>query len=122
MVFYNSKTSYNMSRGHRRDSSACRGNLTEGLEGTSWKFAQQELKELGLSEKLVELIHMDGATLSILGPTDTALLQIASAVPNLGQTIFTEDGRLARQCRDKQVRILRVADVLSIWQQLESKG
>lgn len=89
--------------------------------GHFWRFAQQELKELGLSEELVQLVQMDSDTLSSLGPTDTALLEIASSTPNLHQPILTEDGPLTGLCRKKQVRFLRIAEVLSIWQRFASK-
>lgn len=89
--------------------------------GSFWKFAQQELTELGLNEKLVELVQMNGDMLSSLGPTDTALLQIASAAPNSSQRVFTEDGDLIGQCRKKGVSVLRISDILSIWQQYGSQ-
>lgn len=89
--------------------------------GSFWKFTQKELSELGLSEKLVELVQMDSDTLSSFGPTDTALIHIASLSPNLSQPVFTEDGELAGQCRKKQLSVLRIDDVLSIWQQYGTK-
>lgn len=89
--------------------------------GSFWKFAQQELTQLGLNEKLVELVQMNGDILSFLGPTDTALLQIADAAPNSSQRVFTEDGDLIGQCRKKGVSVLRISKVLSIWQQYGSQ-
>ena len=89
--------------------------------GSFWKFAQEELIELVLSEKLVELVRMDGEILSSLGPTDTALIHIASDSPNLSQPVFTEDSKLAGQCRKKQLSVLRIDDVLSAWQQYGTK-
>lgn len=82
--------------------------------GSFWKFAQNELTELGLNEKLVKFIQMDGDTLSSLGPTDTALLDLSD---NLRQPVFTEDTKLAGQCRKRQLSVLRINDVLSLWQQ-----
>lgn len=99
-------------------------NLCEGGKvtlGHFWRFAQQELTELRLSEELVQLVQMDKDTLSSLGPTDTALLKIASIASNLHQPIFTEDGPLTGLCQKKQVRFLRIAEVLSIWQQFAGK-
>lgn len=86
--------------------------------GSFWKFAQNELTELGLNEKLVELIQMDGDTLSSFGPTDTALLDLSG---NLKQPVFTEDTKLAGQCRKRQLTVLGIDDVLSLWQQYEVK-
>lgn len=87
--------------------------------GDFWRFAKEQLAELGLSEKLVELVQMDGDILSSFGPTDTALLHIARLSPN--QPVFTEDGKLAGECRKKEVGVLRIADVQSIWQQYVGK-
>lgn len=89
--------------------------------GSFWKFAQEQLAELGLSEKLIELVQMDSNVLSSFGPTDTALLHIARLSPNLNQPVFTEDGELAGQCRKNQVRALTIGEVLSIWQQYGTK-
>lgn len=89
--------------------------------GRFWKFAQEQLRELGLSEKLVELLQMDGNILSSLGPTDTALLHIAAVSTHLNKPVFTEDAQLAGKCRERQVSVLRIAEVLSIWQQHGSK-
>jgi hypothetical protein len=76
---------------------------------------------LGLSEKLVELVQMDGDILLSFGPTDTALLHIAGFSPDSSQPVLTEDGKLAGQCRKKQLSVLGINDVLSIWQQYGAK-
>jgi hypothetical protein len=91
--------------------------------GGFWRFAQGELKELRLSEELIELVRMDGETLFSHGPTDTALLNIAllSLSRDLNQPVFTVDRKLAGECRRKEVRVLDIAEVLSIWQQNGSK-
>jgi hypothetical protein len=89
--------------------------------GNFWRFAKELLTELGLSEKLVELVGMDGQTLSSIGPTDTALLHVALVSPNSSQPVFTEDGKLAGQCRKNQVSVLTIGEVLSIWQQYGTK-
>lgn len=89
--------------------------------GDFWRFAQKELIELGLNEEMVKLVQMDADTLSSFGPTDTALLRIASLSPNFSQPIFIADGRLAGQCRKKELNVLGIADVLSIWQQNATK-
>lgn len=89
--------------------------------GEFWRFAQQELITLGLSEQLVTVAEMDSQTLSSLGPTDTALLQIASTAPDSSQPVMTEDTHLAGQCRKKQVKVLRITDVVGMWQQFGSK-
>ncbi len=81
------------------------------------RFAQHELTTLRLSEQLVELITMDADLLSQLGPTDTAILQIGDSSRSSRRPVFTEDGELAMRCRRMQVGVLRVADVLTIWQQ-----
>jgi len=85
--------------------------------GNFWRLAQTELTELGLNEKLVELVQMDRDTLSYFGPTDTALFQLVSSSHSPSQPIFTVDANLAGQCRKKQVRVLGIDEVLSIWQQ-----
>jgi hypothetical protein len=64
---------------------------------------------------------MDKDILSSFGPTDAALLQIAGASSDFIQPIFTEDGKLARECQRRQLKSLRVAEVLSIWQGSMSK-
>ncbi len=90
--------------------------------GYFWRFAQQELAELSLNEKLVTLAQMDGNILSSFGPTDTALLQLAGASSHSSQPVFTEEGELAGKCREREVKVLRIAEVLSIWQEYERKG
>jgi len=97
------------------------GKLRGGSLGDFWRFAQQELIGLELSEHLAPVTDMDSQTLSSLGPTDTALLQIAGAAPDLSQPVLTEDNHLAGQCRKKQVKVLRIADVVSMWQQYGSE-
>jgi hypothetical protein len=87
--------------------------------GVFWKFAQRELSELGLKEQLIELIHMPSDTLASFGPTDTALIQIAFGLPS--QPVFTEDTRLAVDCRRKQISVLSIAEVTALWQQFGSK-
>ncbi len=89
--------------------------------GNFWRFGQKELIELGLSEEMVKLEQMEGDTLSSFGPTDTALLHIAYLSSDPGQPIFTEDTRLAGECRKKQLKVLSIAEVLSIWQQYGTK-
>lgn len=89
--------------------------------GDFWRLAQKELTELGLGEKLVELVQMDGDILSSFGPTDTALIHIACLSPNLSQPVFTEDSRFAGQCRKKQVSVLGIADIQSIWEENVTK-
>jgi hypothetical protein len=89
--------------------------------GTFWRFSQKELRELGLSETLVELVQMNDDTLSFFGPTDAALLHIAGLSPDLGQPILTEDTKLAGECRKKQLKVLTIAQVLNIWQQYGTK-
>ncbi len=89
--------------------------------GDFWRLAQKELTELGLGEKLVELVQMDGDILSFFGPTDTALLHIGLLSRNFNQPVFTEDHELARECRKKGVSVLRIPEVLSIWQQYGTK-
>ena len=83
-----------------------------------WVFAQKELIELGLNEELVKLVEMDSDTLSSFGPADTALLRIAT---DLNRPVFTAEGKLAGLCRKKEVSVLGIADILSIWQQYGSK-
>lgn len=85
--------------------------------GDFWRFAQKELIELGLSEKLVELIQMDGDTLSSLGPTDTALLHLSRQIR---QPVLTEDGKLATKCRGWELPVLSVTDVVAYWQEHET--
>ncbi len=100
--------------------------LAEGkLEGRNlgsfWRFVQAELRELGLSEKMVELVKMEGDTLSDFGPTDTALLYIADLSSGLGLPVFTADYKLAGQCRKRQLSVLDMDEVLSLWQQYEGR-
>lgn len=82
--------------------------------GSFWTFAQKELRELGLSEKLVKLLDMDGTTLSILGPTDTAILYLSR---ELNQPVLTEDHELSGKCRKEQLKVIGIADLYSLWQQ-----
>jgi len=89
--------------------------------GDFWRHAQKELSSLGLSETLVKLLEMDSDTLSLLGPTDTALLHIASLSPNLSQPIFTEDTKFAGQCRKRQVNVLGISNVQNIWEENVTK-
>ena len=93
--------------------------LDRSLLGNFWRFAKEQLAELGLSEKLVELVQMDGDILSSFGPTDTALLHIARLSPN--QPVFAEDGKLVGECRKKELSVLRIAEVQGIWQQYVGK-
>ena len=85
--------------------------------GNFWSLAKEQLTELGLNEKLVELIQMDGDTLSSLGPTDTALLHLSHQIR---QPVLTEDGKLATKCRSWELPVLSVTDILAYWQQYET--
>src|SRR5437870_2580920 len=53
--------------------------LRQPLIGSFWEFAREELLRLGLDEELVRLLEMDSGTLSVFGPTDTAILKIATS-------------------------------------------
>ena len=100
---------------HRHAEQALRGLYLKNF----WQFAQKELKDLGLDEKLVELVHMNGETLSFFGPTDTALLQIAANSHT--QSIFTEDTRLAGQCRKREVNVLSITQATTLWKEYGSR-
>lgn len=86
-----------------------------------WRFAQSELKNLGLDENLIKLADMDSEILSALGPTNTALLQMACNSPDLSRPILTEDFRLAGQCRKREVSVLNIAQITALWQEFGSK-
>lgn len=95
-------------------------NLRGQMLGNFWRLAQKELVALGLCERLVELVQMDGDILSSFGPADTALLHLAT-MPYTSNPIFTEDGKLKGECRRKEISFLGIDEVLSIWQQFGSK-
>jgi hypothetical protein len=82
-----------------------------------WEFAQNELSQLGLDEVLVKLADMKTPLLSSLGPTDTSLLQIAQLPTSFRRLVFTEDAKLRDQCQEKEIEVLTVSEVLSLWQQ-----
>ena len=100
---------------HRHAEQVLRGPYLKNF----WQFAQKELKDLGMDEKLVELVHMNGETLSFFGPTDTALLQIAANSHT--QSIFTEDTRLAGQCRKREVNVLSITQATTLWKEYGSR-
>ena len=86
-----------------------------------WKIAQSELAELGLNEELIKVAAMDSDLLSALGPTDTALLHLGILYQTQKQPILTEDTKLAGHCRKRELSIMTINDVLSVWQENGSK-
>jgi len=85
--------------------------------GNFWSLAKEQLTELRLNEKLVELIQMDGDILSSLGPTDTALLHLSRQIR---QPVLTADGKLANKCRSWELPVLSITEILAYWQQHET--
>jgi rRNA-processing protein FCF1 len=90
-----------------------------GLHGpvlqSFWSFAQVELSRLGLREELVKVTEMEGETLRLFGPTDTALLALA-AKP--GGLVLTDDHELMGRCAKQEIPVLRCSDVLDMWQRM----
>lgn len=82
-----------------------------------WVSARTDLMQLGLQEETTALLAMDGEVLPVLGPTDTSLLHVALRLREVSRPVLTEDGALAGQCQKKNVPVLRLADVLTLWQQ-----
>ncbi len=73
--------------------------------------------QLGLQEETTALQAMDSDVLALLGPTDTSVLHVALRLRERSRPVLTEDGKLAAQCQKKSVPVLRLADVLNLWQQ-----
>ncbi len=82
-----------------------------------WELARVELVQLGLQEETTALQAMDTDVLALLGPTDASLLHVALRFRELSRPVLTEDGKLAGQCQKKNVPVLRLADILNLWQQ-----
>jgi hypothetical protein len=91
--------------------------LRGGYLSRFWELARTELMQLGLQEETTALLEMDGGVLASLGPTDTSLLHVALRLRELSRPVLTEERILAGQCQKKNVPVLRLADVLTLWQQ-----
>lgn len=64
---------------------------------------------------------MESNVLSSFGPTDTALIHLARLSDNLSQPVFTEDYKLIGECRKKEVKVITLSEILSLWQENGSK-
>lgn len=93
-----------------------RAKLSNSQMGLFWTFSQKELLELGIDEKMIKLMDMDSDILKSYWPIDTAIFHLAQREENIGKPVFTEDGRLRNFCVQKEIKVLRVYDVLVLWQ------
>lgn len=90
--------------------------LSNSQMGPFWTFSQEELRQLGIDEKMIKLVDMNPDVLKSYWPIDTAIFHLAQREENIGKPVFTEDKRLRNLCVQKEIKVLGVYEVLSLWQ------
>ena len=69
-----------------------------------WKQVYEEFERMGMDEHVVKLLEMAPDLVTLYGPTDASLIEIAQR--NIRQTpvILTLDNRLHAECKRSQIR------------------
>jgi rRNA-processing protein FCF1 len=79
-----------------------------------WRFTAEELSRVQLTEYPVSISEMDIEDLGTLGPTDAAILRLASG---LGAGVLTEDSGLRDRCARRNIHAITYERVLELWRQ-----
>jgi len=94
------------------------GELSNTKRGIFWKFAQEELRQLGIEEEMFKFIDMNSSILESCGPTDTAIYHLA--IKYIGKPVFTTDRELSGFLRKKEISCLDMHKIQELWENYAS--